>query len=46
VYEKNHAILVRHDSLGEDTPRETRSAVVVLLTEAPQTVYVDCEVSE
>ena len=46
VFEKDHAILVRHDSLGEATPKETRSALVVLLPYKPAKVYVDCQVSE
>jgi hypothetical protein len=46
VYAKDQAILVQHDSFGKDTPDETRSAVVVFLSAVPQSVYVDCGLSE
>jgi hypothetical protein len=44
VFEKDQSILVRHDSIGDETIKETRSAVVVFLSAAPKTVYVDCGV--
>lgn len=46
VYTKEEAILVHHDSHGATTPNETRSAVVVFLTQKPKDVFVDCGVGE
>jgi hypothetical protein len=46
VFEKDQAIYVRHDSLGNATPSERRSAVVVYLAYKPKQVYVDCQVAE
>ncbi len=46
VFQKGQAIFVRHDSTGDSTPAETRSAVVVFLAHRPNAIYVDCQVAE
>jgi len=46
VFEKGEAIFVRHDSIGDLTPDEKRTGVVVFLSFKPKDVYVDCQVAD
>lgn len=50
VFEKDQAIYVRHDSLGDEKAKgaltERRTAVILWLPYKPKQVYVDCQVSE
>jgi hypothetical protein len=46
VFEKNGAILVRHDSIGSTIPPEKRTGLVVFLASPPKAVFVDCQVTE
>lgn len=46
VFEKEHAILVRHDSHGEPNHEETRFPVILWLPYKPSKIYVDCQLTD
>jgi hypothetical protein len=46
VYVQGDAVMVRHDSVGSTTPKETRSAVIVYRPVKPIVLFVDCQVTE